>query len=194
MRFAASEILVLLAAADVPCSRNWRSRMTTENELEKLNQRDHDANRDPLSGASGAHPIGTGLGAAVGGMAAGAAVGSAAGPIGTAAGAAIGAVVGGLAGKGVAEVIDPTVEESFWREYFASRPYVQAGSFDDFSPAYRYGVESYMKNTEQTFEEMEPELGHEWEHVKGSSRLSWQEAKPAAREAWYRVSGKMEHQ
>ena len=66
------------------------------------------ANRDPLTGAPGAHPIGTGVGAAAGGVAAGAAVGSVAGPVGTVVGAAVGAVAGGLAGKGVAESIDPT--------------------------------------------------------------------------------------
>lgn len=54
----------------------------------------HEANRDPLTGAPGAHPIGTGLGAAAGGMAAGAAVGTVAGPLGTVVGAAVGAVIG----------------------------------------------------------------------------------------------------
>src|SRR6185295_3784278 len=79
-------------------------------------------NRDPISGAPGAHPVGTGLGAAAGGMAAGAAAGTVAGPVGTVIGAAIGAVAGGLAGKGVAEMIDPTVEEAYWRETYVSRP------------------------------------------------------------------------
>lgn len=68
-------------------------------------------NRDPISGALGAHPIGTGVGAAAGGVAAGAAIGSVAGPVGTAVGAAAGAIVGGLAGKGVAESVDPTVND-----------------------------------------------------------------------------------
>ena len=68
-------------------------------------------NRDPITGASGAHPVGVGLGAAVGGIAAGAAAGTlAAGPIGTVVGAAAGAVAGGLGGKAVAEHFDPTVE------------------------------------------------------------------------------------
>ena len=52
-----------------------------------------DANRDPLTGAPGSHPVGTATGAVAGG-AAGAAVGSAAGPVGTVVGAAVGAVVG----------------------------------------------------------------------------------------------------
>src|SRR5215213_11818884 len=70
----------------------------------------HDENRDPITGAPGSHPVGTGVGAA-GGGAAGAAVGAAIGagmsgpaaPVGAAIGAVVGAVAGGLAGKGAAE-------------------------------------------------------------------------------------------
>jgi len=69
-------------------------------------------NRDPLSGELGAHPVGTGVGAVAGGVATGAAVGTVAGPIGTAVGAAVGAVAGGLAGKGVAEEVDPTIDDT----------------------------------------------------------------------------------
>jgi hypothetical protein len=46
------------------------------------NEESKDANRDPITGAPGSHPVGTGLGAAAGGMAAGAAAGSVAGPAG----------------------------------------------------------------------------------------------------------------
>src|SRR5688572_12921231 len=75
-----------------------------------------DANRDPISGEPGSHPVGTGVGAVAGGAAGaaagaatGAAVGTAgAGPIGTAVGAAAGAIVGGLAGHGTAEGLNPT--------------------------------------------------------------------------------------
>jgi phage tail tape-measure protein len=72
-------------------------------------------NRDPITGAPGAHPVGVGLGAAAGGIAGGIAAGAAtgtvaAGPIGTVVGAAVGAVAGGLGGKAVAEHFDPTVE------------------------------------------------------------------------------------
>jgi outer membrane lipoprotein SlyB len=64
-------------------------------------------NKDPISGAPGSHPVGTGTGAA-GGAVAGAAIGSVAGPIGTVAGAVVGAIAGGLAGKEVAENLNPT--------------------------------------------------------------------------------------
>ena len=152
-----------------------------------------DANRDPISGAPGSHPVGTGLGAAAGGVAAGAAAGSVAGPIGTAVGAAIGAVAGGLAGKGIAEMIDPTVEEAYWRETYSSRPYVNNGaSFDDYGPAYMYGVENYPRYAGRSFDEVEPELGREWQRAKGKSSLTWDNAKHATRDSWQRVSDTIE--
>jgi hypothetical protein len=67
----------------------------------------HDTNPDPISGAAGAHPVGTGIGAA-GGAAAGASIGAVAGPVGAAVGTVVGAVAGGLAGRGAAEAIHPT--------------------------------------------------------------------------------------
>src|SRR3954454_5907703 len=86
----------------------------------------HDANRDPITGAPGAHPIGTGAGAAAAG-ATGAAIGAAVGgPVGAVVGGAIGAVAGGLGGKGVAEKINPTVEDAYWRDTYTSRPYAKA--------------------------------------------------------------------
>src|SRR5262245_14757859 len=76
---------------------------------------DTDANRDPITGAPGAHPVGTGVGAA-GGAAAGAAIGAVTGgPVGAAIGVAVGGIAGGLAGKGAAELANPTVEDDYWR-------------------------------------------------------------------------------
>jgi hypothetical protein len=81
-----------------------------------------DLHADPISGAPGAHPVGTGIGAMAGGAAAGAAIGAIAGPVGAVVGVAVGAVVGGLAGKGVAEAIDSTAEETYWRANPGIRP------------------------------------------------------------------------
>jgi hypothetical protein len=151
------------------------------------------ANRDPISGAPGAHPIGTGVGAAAGGATAGALAGTVAGPVGTVVGAAVGAVAGGLAGKAIAESIDPTVEESYWRENFSSRPYVKGNSkFDDYGPAYRHGATSYGRRNGRSFDEAEPELKREWDRVKGKSSLSWENAKDASRDGWQRVSDTFE--
>ena len=146
-------------------------------------------NRDPLSDEPGAHPVGVGVGAAAGGMAAGAAVGTVAGPVGTVVGAAVGAIVGGLAGKGVAESIDPTAEDAYWRENYASRDYVSSDrSYDDYGPAYGYGVSRYQGD--RSFEDVEPELAEDWMGSRGTSSLGWGEASPAARDAWDRLDNR----
>ena len=156
------------------------------------------ANRDPITKAPGAHPAGVGIGAAVGGVAAGvataaatgAAVGTAAGPVGTLVGAAVGAVVGGLAGKAVAERYDPTVEDAYWRDQHTKEPYYKRDySYDDYSPAYRYGGEARGRFQGNDFDgDVESELGQEWDKVKGKSRMGWEQAKSATRAGWNRIA------
>jgi hypothetical protein len=148
-----------------------------------------DANRDPISGTPGAHPVGTGVGAAAAG-AAGAAIGTAVGgPIGGVAGAVIGSVAGGLGGKGVAEAVNPTVEDEYWRVEYKNRPYARDTQYvyEDYRPAYRYGWENYGKYTPGRFEEVESDLQRGWDRARGTSRLSWDRAREAARDAWNRV-------
>lgn len=157
------------------------------------NNLDRDANRDPLTGAPGAHPFGVGVGAALGGAAAGAATGTIAGPVGTAVGAVVGAVVGGLAGKGVAESIDPTREDAYWRDNFATRPYVASGAhYDDYGPAYRFGTDAYGRYPGRRFEDSEAELARDWNNARGNSSLDWAHAKAASSDAWHRVSNSVE--
>jgi len=147
------------------------------------------ANRDPISGAPGAHPVGVGAGAAVGGAAAGAAAGTIAGPVGTVVGAAIGAVAGAVAGKAVAEAIDPTVEDAYWREQYTHEPYYEAGrSYDDYQPAYRVGYEAYgAQDRPRTFEEVERDIQTKYEKRRSQDGFSWDEARKPARAAWERV-------
>lgn len=128
---------------------------------EESDTRGRELNQDPITGEPGAHPVGTGVGAAAGG-ATGAAIGSVVGPIGTAVGAVIGAVAGGLAGKGVAEMIDPTAEDSYWRERHARQPYADVKrSYEDYAPAYRTGYSGYREG--KSFEEREAELRMDFE-------------------------------
>lgn len=148
-----------------------------------------DANRDPLTGAPGAHPVGTGLGAATG-AAGGAVAGAIAGPVGAVAGAAVGAVVGGVAGKRVAEAIDPTIEEKYWRSNFQSASYVKKDhDYNDYAPAYKLGWERGAASNGRPFSEVEGDLGRDWDAVKGNSRLSWENAKDATQDAWKRTCG-----
>ena len=155
-----------------------------------------DANRDPITKAPGSHPIGVGVGAAGGGAAgaaAGAAIGAAAtgpfAPVGAVVGTVVGAVAGGLAGKGVAEAVNPTAEDAYWRENYKTRPYAQGDySYDeDYRPAYQYGWESRTRHQGKQFDEVEPDLRRDWEQRKGGSRLGWDSAKQATRDAWHRV-------
>ena len=152
-----------------------------------------DLNPDPVTDALGSHPVGTGLGALAGGAAAGAAAGTVAGPVGTVVGAAVGAVVGGLAGKGIAEAIDPTAEDAYWRDNYSSRPYVDStATYDDYGPAYAYGVNSYSTYAGRDWDDVEPELSGRWNSMRGQSSLEWDRAKHATRDAWNRVSDAVE--
>ena len=163
-----------------------------------------DTNPDPITGTPGSHPIGTGVGAAAGGAAAGlagaaiagAATGAAmtgpAAPVGAVIGAVVGAVAGGLAGKGVAESVDPTAEDAYWREHHKTRPYAAAdvANYDydrDFAPAYRHGYTAAVRHHGRKYDEVESDLARGWDETKGESRLGWDKAKHAARDAWHRV-------
>ncbi len=161
--------------------------MRDHNALHKVDDREKDANLDPITGAPGAHPIGTGMGA-TGGGAAGAAIGAVGGPIGAGIGLVAGAVAGGLGGKGVAEMIDPTVEDTYWREAYSSSPYVENGaSYEIYRPAYRTGYEGYTRYPDKTYEEAESDLRRDYEESGGNATLPWDKAKYAVRDAWNRV-------
>ncbi len=147
---------------------------------------DDNLNRDPITDAPGAHPIGTGIGAG-GGALTGAALGAAGGPVGVAVGTVIGAVVGGLAGKGAAEAVNPTAEDAYWRDNYANEPYYATGrGYDDYEPAYRAGWQGRAERTGK-FEDYDAELASAWESRRERSTLGWDEARPAARAAWDRA-------
>lgn len=147
-----------------------------------------DANLDSITGEPVAHPVGTGVGAFVGGELAAAVTGTVVGPVGTVIGAAVGAVAGGFAGKGVAETIDPKLEETYWLQDFNARTYVEQGSsFGNYGPAYGFGVSSFERSPGRSFEDVEPEMSSNWTSGRGSSRLTWNRARPAARDEWTRL-------
>jgi len=165
------------------------------------NKQGRDTNPDPITGAPGSHPVGTGVGAA-GGGATGAAIGAIAGPVGSAIGAVIGAVAGGLAGKGVAEVIDPTAEDAYWRENHTTQPFARSERpYESYAPAYRAGFEGFAHHGTEghKFEDAEPHLRSRYEEYcqrnpgtieggsKGATPLAWDEARPAAQAAWTRA-------
>ena len=155
--------------------------------------RDNPANRDPLTGAEGAHPVGVGLGA-TGGAATGAALGAPAGPLGMAIGAAAGGVIGGLVGKGAGEVFNPTLEDTYWRGAWADEPYARTDFlYEDYEPAYRIGYLGAARRDGRSFEEAEPQLREQYERVRAGSPLLWEAARVPAKAAWDRVAGDAHH-
>lgn len=164
--------------------------MNTDKERNRQLKNDKSRNPDPITGAPGSHPVGTGLGAAVGGAAAGAAAGTVVGPVGTVVGAAAGAIIGGLAGKGIAEKIDPTREDAYWRENHLQQSYANNRPYEAYAPAYRVGYEGYGQYgaAGKSFEESEADLRRAYEEQEAD--LAWDDARIASRAAWNRFGQK----
>lgn len=165
----------------------------TEEEVKKANEKK--ANRDPVTGEAGSHPVGTGLGAAVGGaagaagaIAAGAAMGAAGGPLGAAIGATVGAVLGADIGNAIGEKVNPT-QLVWWEEHYSTRPYVKKGEdFAAYEPAYRSGLELARLHKGKKFEELAPSIENNWNLSRGDSQMEWNDARPAVEDAFYQSS------
>jgi uncharacterized protein YcfJ len=167
-------------------SQERNNNMNKENTKQAVKQEATDANRDPISGKRGSHPVGTGVGA-TGGAVAGAAIGAVGGPVGAAVGLATGAVVGGLTGKAVAEKLDPTVEDAYWRTNYSKQKYVEGNAtFATYQPAYRTGYEGHNRYPGKKYQEVEADLQRDYERSAGTATLAWDKAKHATHDAWNR--------
>jgi len=154
-----------------------------------------DANLDPLSGETGAHPVGTGVGAAGAGTIGTVVGGAVGGPVGAVVGAVIGSVVGGLAGKNVAEQTNPTFEEHNWQDTYNSSSYAEPDkTYDDYQPAYRIGYEGYDRygNSGRPYSEVETDLQRDYQSNHNAS-LPWEKAKHAVKDAWDRAANAIQH-
>ncbi|HYU30824.1 MAG TPA: hypothetical protein VEW48_01560 [Thermoanaerobaculia bacterium] len=151
----------------------------------------HDANPDPLTGEPGSHPVGTGVGAATGGTVGAVIGGAVGGPVGAIIGAAVGGLTGGFAGKGLAESVNPTEEDTFWSGAYKDRPYAKGHHYEDLRPAYRYGWESRTRYADRDWHDAESDLQRDWSQRQGTStNLDWNAAKPATYDAWNRVDNR----
>lgn len=123
-------------------------------------------NADPVTDAPGSHPFEVSVGAGLGGVASGLAVGTlTAGPLGAVAGAIIGgAIAGGYAGKGIGELIDPTTEDNWIRDYFGRQNTMPTD--DQLAAqrrAYRYGPAAQARYPGKVFAEVETGLRRGWD-------------------------------
>lgn len=172
----------------------------TEQNLNRPNsnsQNQKDANRDPISGEPGSHPLGTGVGAAGAGTVGTVAGAVVAGPIGGVVGAVVGSVIGGLVGKGTAETVNPTFEDNYWRENYTSRPYVEPGeAYEDYQLAYQTGYDGYFQygHGGQDYAAVEPELKQKYEAKQnGNHGVAWEKAKYAVMDSWQSASASDKH-
>lgn len=154
-----------------------------------------DSNPDPITNEKGSHPVGVAAGGAGGAVTGGAIGGAVGGPIGAAVGAAIGAVAGGLAGKGVAEAVNPTVEEGYWRQEFKNRPYYRSGTdYDTYQPYYRYGWEAATRPEfrGRKYDEIEQQLESEWPSYRTTEKGEFRDYRDATRDAYEHAAGSLQ--
>ena len=132
------------------------------------------------------HVIGAG-GAALAGGAAGAALGGLiAGPPGIAVGAAAGGVLGAVFGDRLSEAADARLDLGHFQQMYRTMPYYVDGmDWNDYAPAYRYGLDAYAQHHGHALQEVESQLQGGWEAAaRFGSRLHWDQARPAVAHAW----------
>ena len=134
-----------------------------------------------------AHHLQTKSGATIGAIV-GAGIGTiVAGPLGAAIGAAVGVTAGALGGKIGGQMFDPSAEAEHWMKHHGSQNYVKPETtYADYEPAYRTGYNNFTPG--ESFEQAEADLRRYYEETGGQSRLAWEEAHPAIRAAWDRMS------
>ena len=161
-----------------------------ENEKRAIEPENPAANPDPITGEHGSHPVGTGAGTTGGGIAGAAIGGAIGGPIGAAVGAVVGGVVGAYSGRGVAEAVNPTVENEYWQTNHAAQPWANEDApFEHYAPAYRTGYEGVTKYAGKPYQEIEVNLASDYEKNQTNPAIPWDQAKPATKAAWDRLSG-----
>src|SRR5688572_30523330 len=110
------------------------------------------------------HSVGSAAGATAG-VVTGAGIGGAVGgPVGAAVGAVVGAVAGAKAGDSVAEAINPTQYNDYWKTSYTSRPYYSSQYvWDDYAPAYKLGYDSYGQYRGRDFDKVSNDIERNWE-------------------------------
>jgi hypothetical protein len=131
------------------------------------------------------HILGTGS-ATLGGGVVGAVIGAIAGGVpGLTLGAVAGGALGAIAGQRLSEAIDPRGDLGHFQQVYRTTPYYVDGmTWDDYAPAYRYGLDTYTTHGGQPLEQAAAALAQDWPRMRGASRLSWDQAQAAVAHAW----------
>ena len=76
--------------------------------------------------------------------------------------------------------------DQHFQERFQQADYkAQDETFDDYRPAYRYGVLAKTRYADRDWDDsLEQELAQNWQRHSGGSRLDWERARAGVREAF----------
>lgn len=95
---------------------------------------------------------------------------------------------GRAASSSVADFVSPQEFGRYWkREYRNTRYFHVDRNWDDYAPAYRLGFHARDRYRGHRFDQIEGRIEAQWLRHAGASRLTWAEAREAARDAWYHV-------
>lgn len=84
-------------------------------------------------------------------------------------------------------------QDAYWRHRHAREAWFRAGfEYEDYAPACCVGYAGWAQYG-GSFADAERSLWANWERIKGSSRLSLQDALPAMRAAWERMAQLQAH-
>lgn len=77
------------------------------------------------------------------------------------------------------------MDRQYENAYAGMDYYVPEHDYSDYRPAYHYGAYAYSNSADRPWDSsVEHELERGWERARGNSRLAWNEAKYAVRDAW----------
>lgn len=88
------------------------------------------------------------------------------------------------------DAFDWNAEDEYWRTNYRTRPYVSGGTYDEYRPGYRFGVESAGRYHGRTWDEVEPNLRSDWDRYEHRGQSTWEQMKSAVRDAWDRMMGR----
>ncbi len=98
-------------------------------------------------------------------------------------------VRGAVPNEASVPAMDLAAEDDYWREHFSTRYYVEDEfKYADYAPAYRLGCQARFRFPAREWREIESLLQRAWPQVGKQSRLDWNRAQLAARDAWDRCS------
>jgi uncharacterized protein (TIGR02284 family) len=81
----------------------------------------------------------------------------------------------------------PASEADYWSAAYRDEPYYERGmGLQDYAPAYEIGWHGYHAYGGDV-DRADRVLANDWQLRRGVSALTWQEARPAARAAWWRA-------